>query len=326
VGGLGGLAMKYDAGHSVGAVIAARDAKWEQLAAGEEDRQMEMGRLEQTFDGTGVEQASLDLFLPSSNRGYALLKRMGWREETGLGKRADGRREPVRMAEQYATLGLGKAGEYEEKAEVATESRKALTTEVIAAEDDDARQRREEQVAREEGIREKLKEETAAFYCEVCDKRYVKVKEFENHLSSYDHHHRKRFKEMRETEKARAKAKEKPRKEKKDPALLAAAAAAAAAGAEKRPPSAPSASASTDLSGSPPLPGELLPPPPPPTTGADGGADTGAGAGMAAPKAKFGGMSMGGGKAALGGRPGFKPGGPKGKPLSKATGFSMDET
>jgi len=35
----------------------------------------------------------------------------------------------------------------------------------------------------------------------VCDKRYTKVKEFENHLSSYDHHHRKRFKEMKEAEK-----------------------------------------------------------------------------------------------------------------------------
>ena len=34
VGGLGGLAMKYDAGQSVGAAIAARDAKWE-LSAGQ---------------------------------------------------------------------------------------------------------------------------------------------------------------------------------------------------------------------------------------------------------------------------------------------------
>ena len=34
---------------------------------------------------------------------------------------------------------------------------------------------------------------------------------------------------------------------------------------------------------------------------------------------------MGGGKA-LGGRPGLKLGGPKSKPLGKATGFSMDET
>ena len=82
-----------------------RDARWE-AAAGEEDRRMEMGGVEQTFDGTGVEQASLDRFLPSTNRGYALLKRMGWREQTGLGRKADGRHEPIEMTEQYATLGL----------------------------------------------------------------------------------------------------------------------------------------------------------------------------------------------------------------------------
>jgi len=72
---------------------------------------------------------------------------MGWREQTGLGKKADGRHEPIQMAAQcatganpnpnpktltltptltpiltrYATLGLGKASEYEEKAEAATE-------------------------------------------------------------------------------------------------------------------------------------------------------------------------------------------------------------
>ena len=50
---------------------------------------MEMGGLEQTFDGTGVEQASLHRFLPSTNRGYALLKRMGWREQTGLGRKTE---------------------------------------------------------------------------------------------------------------------------------------------------------------------------------------------------------------------------------------------
>lgn len=99
--------------------VAARDAKWD-LAAGEEDRQLGLGRLEQTFDGTGVEQASLERFLPATNRGYALLKKLGWREQTGLGKKADGRLQPVAMAEQYATLGLGKASEYDTKVGIAS--------------------------------------------------------------------------------------------------------------------------------------------------------------------------------------------------------------
>ena len=47
------------------------------------DRSMGMGRIEQSFDSTGVEMASLEQHLPPTNRGYALLKKMGWREQTG---------------------------------------------------------------------------------------------------------------------------------------------------------------------------------------------------------------------------------------------------
>ena len=36
-----------------------------------------------------------------------------------------------------------------------------------------------------------LKKMTQEFYCESCDKRYKTVSEMSNHLSSYDHHHRK---------------------------------------------------------------------------------------------------------------------------------------
>jgi hypothetical protein len=32
------------------------------------------------------------------------------------------------------------------------------------------------------------------FYCELCDKQYTRSGEYDNHLSSYDHHHRKRLK------------------------------------------------------------------------------------------------------------------------------------
>ena len=38
------------------------------------------------------------------------------------------------------------------------------------------------------------------FYCEICDKQYRTVGEMSNHLSSYDHHHKKRFDEMKSRE------------------------------------------------------------------------------------------------------------------------------
>lgn len=51
---------------------------------------------------------------------------------------------------------------------------------------------------REQKIRSEVKEIQKVFFCSLCNKQYKLVHEFESHLSSYDHNHRKRFKEMRE--------------------------------------------------------------------------------------------------------------------------------
>lgn len=57
---------------------------------------------------------------------------------------------------------------------------------------------------KKETIEAELKKANEVFYCEVCDKQYVKVPEWENHLSSYDHHHRQRLKDLAQREKARS--------------------------------------------------------------------------------------------------------------------------
>jgi len=51
---------------------------------------------------------------------------------------------------------------------------------------------------REHKIRTEVKEIQKVFFCSLCNKQYKLAHEFESHLSSYDHNHRKRFKEMRE--------------------------------------------------------------------------------------------------------------------------------
>ncbi|KAE9446719.1 hypothetical protein C3L33_21382, partial [Rhododendron williamsianum] len=51
---------------------------------------------------------------------------------------------------------------------------------------------------REQKIQTEVKEIRKVFFCELCNKQYKLAVEFEAHLSSYDHNHRKRFKEMRE--------------------------------------------------------------------------------------------------------------------------------
>lgn len=44
---------------------------------------------------------------------------------------------------------------------------------------------------REIRIQTEVKEIRKVFYCELCDKQYKLAVEFEGHLSSYDHNHRK---------------------------------------------------------------------------------------------------------------------------------------
>lgn len=35
------------------------------------------------------------------------------------------------------------------------------------------------------------REALQSFFCELCDKGYQRISEYENHLSSYEHNHRK---------------------------------------------------------------------------------------------------------------------------------------
>ncbi|XP_061676797.1 G patch domain-containing protein 8 isoform X2 [Syngnathoides biaculeatus] len=41
------------------------------------------------------------------------------------------------------------------------------------------------------------------FYCELCDKQYLRHQEFDNHINSYDHAHKQRLKELKQREFAR---------------------------------------------------------------------------------------------------------------------------
>jgi hypothetical protein len=52
----------------------------------------------------------------------------------------------------------------------------------------------------EQKVKEEVTELKRTFYCDVCHKQYEKAMEFEQHLSSYDHHHKKRLQEMRKIE------------------------------------------------------------------------------------------------------------------------------
>eukprot|EP00008_Paramoeba_atlantica_P008648 CAMPEP_0201490576 /NCGR_PEP_ID=MMETSP0151_2-20130828/26641_1 /ASSEMBLY_ACC=CAM_ASM_000257 /TAXON_ID=200890 /ORGANISM="Paramoeba atlantica, Strain 621/1 / CCAP 1560/9" /LENGTH=282 /DNA_ID=CAMNT_0047876577 /DNA_START=35 /DNA_END=883 /DNA_ORIENTATION=+ len=147
--------------------------------------------------------SSLDVPIHESNVGYQLLLKMGWDKSKSLGKKGNGIIDPIRVAfrEQRDFVGVGKYEEYDHYCEVATEQRRLLETEKEETEQliEKRRQKAEQKENKEQAVTKMVR----PFYCELCDKQYKNVAEYDTHLNSYDHNHKARFletkKRMRKT-------------------------------------------------------------------------------------------------------------------------------
>jgi hypothetical protein len=164
-------------------------------------------------------QVSMETHLPENNIGYKLLQKMGWSAGKGLGPTGQGtkkkkkkqhtfrkliffyagRIDPIRIELKDDALGVGKAHELNTNHIESTSKRKALDSEKQLEESESQRMEREFRAEKKQTIEKELQEVKRAFYCELCDKQYKKVSEYDQHLQSYDHHHKKRFKDMKET-------------------------------------------------------------------------------------------------------------------------------
>ncbi|KAJ8504082.1 hypothetical protein OPV22_004968 [Ensete ventricosum] len=149
----------------------------------------------ENLDTDELEQASLDKQLTSSNVGFRLLQKMGWKGK-GLGKNEQGIVEPIKAGIRDPKLGVGKQEEDDFFTSEGNVQRKKLDIELEETEENI--KKREVIAEREQKIQSEVKEIKKAFYCNLCNKQYKLAMEFESHLSSYDHNHRKRFKEMKE--------------------------------------------------------------------------------------------------------------------------------
>ncbi|XP_058191721.1 uncharacterized protein LOC131308741 [Rhododendron vialii] len=149
----------------------------------------------ENVDLDNVEQASLDTKLTSSNVGFRLLQKMGWKGK-GLGKDEQGITEPIKSGMRDPKLGIGK--QEEDDYFTAEENIQRRKLDIELEETEEIAKKREVIAEREQKIQTEVKEIRKVFFCELCNKQYKLAVEFEAHLSSYDHNHRKRFKEMRE--------------------------------------------------------------------------------------------------------------------------------
>lgn len=209
VGGLETVAVSFGAHNSASARAAEEEQRLEQM---DEDYSLPRDHRPQSYiDMTQCEMASMDRHIPDSNKGFQMLLRMGWKGVgSGLGRKQDGIFDPIPLSSKDpldllfggSKVGVGRLEEENAMHEVATDKRKELESEIQASETEERKQKREEQVEKTSAIKDEIKEIVSVFYCDICDKQYKTDEQFQEHLNSYDHHHKKRFMEFQKEQKA----------------------------------------------------------------------------------------------------------------------------
>ncbi|PWN45935.1 hypothetical protein IE81DRAFT_363759 [Ceraceosorus guamensis] len=151
------------------------------------------------------EAASLQDYLAPRNVGHAMLLKMGWVVGQGLGITGQGRVEPVPISEKRGSdlTGIGKMSLDLRTVDASVAQRREMASERMGRETEEERSRRLDEAARMATAKAGAAEAKSAFRCELCDKGYSIPSAYEAHLTSYDHHHRKRLREMLASEKAR---------------------------------------------------------------------------------------------------------------------------
>ncbi|QRV76112.1 G-patch domain protein [Ceratobasidium sp. AG-Ba] len=180
--------------------------------------------------GATLEPVTVDTKISSTNKGFGMLAKMGWKEGQGLGASGEGRPDPIPFLVKLDAMGLGKASHDERIVESTVSQRRGLASERMIKETEEQRRNREESVAAKEQRKTEVKGTLRPFYCEDCDKQYSNVAQYDEHIRSYAHAHVVRAKEQQASarqrqagEMATRKAKEKKREEKEMKKMAAAA-------------------------------------------------------------------------------------------------------
>ncbi|ORZ35480.1 hypothetical protein BCR44DRAFT_27855 [Catenaria anguillulae PL171] len=165
--------------------------------------------------GDGAVGDALATPIATHNPGYKLLLKLGWTAGKGLGATESGRVDPIPHYSHIGTMGLGQWQQDLEYMSLAT-SRPISIAERLATETDADREKREAKLQRDEATKAEVDAVKRALYrCDICNKQYNKQHELDSHLGSYEHHHAKRAREMREAERKLAKEGGEVEKEKK---------------------------------------------------------------------------------------------------------------
>ncbi|CAK5279978.1 unnamed protein product [Mycena citricolor] len=158
------------------------------------------------------EVITVETRIKPSNKGFAMLAKLGWTEGQPLGLSEDGRVDPVPFQIKRDLTGLGKFNQDVQMIETTVSQRRGLDSERMIKETEEQRRAREvyhhmraldyplimsqDSVVRQSTLDHQLTSVIKAFYCDLCEKQFKTVVAYTEHTNSYAHHHKARFKEM----------------------------------------------------------------------------------------------------------------------------------
>ncbi|KAG6866802.1 hypothetical protein C0991_008738 [Blastosporella zonata] len=178
------------------------------------------------------EVITVDTKIKPTNKGFAMLAKLGWTEGQPLGISGDGRVDPIPFQIKRDLTGLGKTSQDVRMIETTVSQRRGLDSERQQKESEDQRRAREvhpslvancipkysqdpqELVARKSALETELSSTLKAFYCSLCDKQFKNVAQYDEHTNSYAHHHKARYKDMQANVRLKPKDEMDKRKEK----------------------------------------------------------------------------------------------------------------
>lgn len=169
---------------------------------------MDPAKYDEYVEGPVRESITVETRISDNNIGFRMLASMGWVEGQPLGLSGDGRVDPVPFYVKNDLTGLGKVNQDVRMIESTVAQRRELDSERQTKETEEQRRAREDTVARREALKSEISTTLRAFYCELCDKQFQNVAQYDEHTNSYAHHHKARFRDMQATQRASRNTKE----------------------------------------------------------------------------------------------------------------------
>ncbi|KAH8100557.1 G-patch-domain Zn-finger DNA-binding protein [Cristinia sonorae] len=169
---------------------------------------MDIDKYDEYHRGVEREVVTIDTKIKPTNKGFAMLAKLGWVEGQPLGLSGEGRVEPIPFYIKNDLAGLGKHNQDMRWIESTVAQRRELDSEKQIKETEEQRKARESMIAKRVAVQSEVSAVLRPFYCELCDKQFQNVAQYDEHTNSYAHHHKARFRDLQASQRATANFKE----------------------------------------------------------------------------------------------------------------------